>query len=193
MAARSCPAVRGPSPGALNRARSGAGRCGPLVGAGGHARVFRRVSPPLGSCSWTLRWLFVPIPRPVERIRALRVLREAYRRRRKPPIEVTYRTVNGSTGRTTWLAGGGVLGASTIGRSIHTSRPRVIHWVGVGPGGRVPSAMIELSYGEHSAVSGDTGVSQAHRYSRTRSYSTEPVTRKATANATSTVTSTGSR
>ncbi|WP_456481590.1 DUF1678 family protein [Methanopyrus sp.] len=41
---------------------------------------------------------YVPIPSdPVERIRALRVLREAYRRRKKPSLEVTYRTVNGST------------------------------------------------------------------------------------------------
>ncbi|AAM02370.1 DUF1678 family protein [Methanopyrus kandleri] len=40
----------------------------------------------------------VPIPHdPVERIRALRVLREVYRRRKKPSLEVTYRTVNGST------------------------------------------------------------------------------------------------
>ncbi|WP_456484276.1 DUF1678 family protein [Methanopyrus kandleri] len=40
----------------------------------------------------------VPIPSdPVERIRALRVLREVYRRGKKPSLEVTYRTVNGST------------------------------------------------------------------------------------------------
>ncbi|WP_456484027.1 DUF1678 family protein [Methanopyrus kandleri] len=40
----------------------------------------------------------VPIPHdPVERIRALRVLREVYRRGKKPSLEVTYRTVNGST------------------------------------------------------------------------------------------------
>jgi hypothetical protein len=40
----------------------------------------------------------VPIPHdPVERIRALRVLREVHRRGRKPNLEVTYRTVNGST------------------------------------------------------------------------------------------------
>ncbi|WP_456484259.1 DUF1678 family protein [Methanopyrus kandleri] len=40
----------------------------------------------------------VPIPSdPVERIRALRVLREVHRRGRKPSLEVTYRTVNGST------------------------------------------------------------------------------------------------
>ncbi|AAM02849.1 DUF1678 family protein [Methanopyrus kandleri] len=39
-----------------------------------------------------------PIPyNPVERIRALRVLREVHRRRKKPSLEVTYRTVNGST------------------------------------------------------------------------------------------------
>ncbi|AAM02522.1 DUF1678 family protein [Methanopyrus kandleri] len=40
----------------------------------------------------------VPIPSdPVERIRALRVLREVYRRGKKPGFEVTYRTVSGST------------------------------------------------------------------------------------------------
>ncbi|WP_456483786.1 DUF1678 family protein [Methanopyrus kandleri] len=40
----------------------------------------------------------VPIPSdPVERIRALRVMREVYRRGEKPSLEVTYRTVNGST------------------------------------------------------------------------------------------------
>ncbi|AAM02556.1 DUF1678 family protein [Methanopyrus kandleri] len=40
----------------------------------------------------------IPIPSdPVERIRALRVLREVYRRGKKPSLEVTYRTVNGST------------------------------------------------------------------------------------------------
>ncbi|AAM02465.1 Uncharacterized protein specific for M.kandleri, MK-1 family [Methanopyrus kandleri AV19] len=40
----------------------------------------------------------IPIPHdPVERIRTLRVLREVYRRGRKPSLEVTYRTVNGST------------------------------------------------------------------------------------------------
>ncbi|HII69772.1 DUF1678 family protein [Methanopyrus kandleri] len=40
----------------------------------------------------------VPIPSdPVERIRALRVLREVYRRGKKPSLEVTYRTVGGST------------------------------------------------------------------------------------------------
>ncbi|WP_456484261.1 DUF1678 family protein, partial [Methanopyrus kandleri] len=40
----------------------------------------------------------IPIPSdPVERIRALRVLREVYRRGKKPSLEVTYRTVGGST------------------------------------------------------------------------------------------------
>ncbi|WP_456481275.1 DUF1678 family protein, partial [Methanopyrus sp.] len=40
----------------------------------------------------------VPIPLdPVERIRALRVVREAYRRRKKPSLEVTYRNPGGST------------------------------------------------------------------------------------------------
>ncbi|WP_457620177.1 DUF1678 family protein, partial [Methanopyrus sp.] len=40
----------------------------------------------------------VPIPDdPVERIRALRVMREVYRRGKAPSLEVTYRTVNGST------------------------------------------------------------------------------------------------
>ncbi|WP_457614848.1 DUF1678 family protein [Methanopyrus sp.] len=40
----------------------------------------------------------VPIPSdPVERIRALRVMREIYRRGKVPSLEVTYRTVNGST------------------------------------------------------------------------------------------------
>ncbi|WP_457619350.1 DUF1678 family protein [Methanopyrus sp.] len=40
----------------------------------------------------------VPIPDdPVERIRALRVMREVYRRGKVPSLEVTYRTVGGST------------------------------------------------------------------------------------------------
>ncbi|WP_456481558.1 DUF1678 family protein [Methanopyrus sp.] len=40
----------------------------------------------------------VPVPMdPVERIRAVRVVREAYRRRKKPSLEVTYRNSGGST------------------------------------------------------------------------------------------------
>ncbi|WP_456483538.1 DUF1678 family protein [Methanopyrus kandleri] len=40
----------------------------------------------------------IPIPHdPVERIRAFRVLREVYRQGKKPSLEVTYRTVGGST------------------------------------------------------------------------------------------------
>ncbi len=40
----------------------------------------------------------VPIPSdPVERIRALRVMREVHRRGKVPSLEVTYRTVSGST------------------------------------------------------------------------------------------------
>jgi len=43
-------------------------------------------------------WTGVPLPTdPVERIRCLRVLREAYRRRVKPKLQETYRKIGGKT------------------------------------------------------------------------------------------------
>ncbi len=45
-----------------------------------------------------MSWTGVPLPSdPVERIRCLRVLREAYRRRVKPKLQETYRKIGGRT------------------------------------------------------------------------------------------------
>ncbi|AAM01546.1 DUF1678 family protein [Methanopyrus kandleri] len=77
----------------------------------------------------------VPIPHdPVERIRALRVLREVYRRGKKPSLEVTYRTVNGSTCGPYYVARWRRDSRHKRGRTLYLGKPenksvRFVEWL----------------------------------------------------------------
>ncbi|AAM01515.1 DUF1678 family protein [Methanopyrus kandleri] len=77
----------------------------------------------------------VPIPSdPVERIRALRVLREVHRRKRKPSLEVTYRTVSGSTCGPYYVARWRRDSKFKHGRTLYLGKPenesvRFVEWL----------------------------------------------------------------
>ncbi|AAM02158.1 DUF1678 family protein [Methanopyrus kandleri] len=77
----------------------------------------------------------VPIPSdPVERIRALRVLREAYRRGKKPSLEVTYRTMGGSTCGPYYVARWRRDSRFKHGRTLYLGKPenesvRFVEWL----------------------------------------------------------------
>ncbi|WP_456484237.1 DUF1678 family protein [Methanopyrus kandleri] len=77
----------------------------------------------------------VPIPSdPVERIRALRVLREVYRRGKKPSLEVTYRTVSGSTCGPYYVARWRRDSRFRHGRTLYLGKPenesvRFVEWL----------------------------------------------------------------
>ncbi|AAM02376.1 DUF1678 family protein [Methanopyrus kandleri] len=77
----------------------------------------------------------VPIPSdPVERIRALRVLREVYSRGKRPSLEVTYRTVNGSTCGPYYVARWRRDSRHKCGRTLYLGKPenesvRFVEWL----------------------------------------------------------------
>ncbi|WP_148679766.1 DUF1678 family protein [Methanopyrus kandleri] len=77
----------------------------------------------------------VPIPSdPVERIRALRVLREVYRRGKKPGLEVTYRTVSGNTCGPYYVARWRRDSRFKHGRTLYLGKPengsvRFVEWL----------------------------------------------------------------